>query len=205
MESLIELVRPNSQDTLVALGDFVDRGIDSKRVLEQLIELETRCRLVPILGNHDEMMLSSAHSRSAFDFWMNCGGQATLDSYGEQARISSIPLSHFEFLKRCLDFYETDGLFFVHANYQADQQLDQQSPKVRRWLSLEVHLPEPHMSGRTAVVGHTPQPHHRILDLGHLKCLDTGCGHGGKLTALELQSGERWQVDESGASTTGRT
>jgi len=57
-------------------------------------------------------------------------------------------------------------------------------------------VPGPHVSGRTAVVGHTPQP--EVLDLGHLICLDTGCAYGGKLTAMDMGSGTLWQA--SGAS-----
>jgi serine/threonine protein phosphatase 1 len=53
-------------------------------------------------------------------------------------------------------------------------------------------------SGKTAIVGHTPQKDGRVLDLGHLKCIDTFCGHGGLLTALDVGSGQIWQVTEGG-------
>ena len=65
---LIELIDPQPDDVLVPLGDFVDRGIDSKGVIEQLISLADRCRLVPILGNHEEMMLGAREGRSDFRF-----------------------------------------------------------------------------------------------------------------------------------------
>ena len=57
LAKLIELIELQPDDVLVPLGDFVDRGIDSKGVIHQLISLGDRCRLVPILGNHEEMML----------------------------------------------------------------------------------------------------------------------------------------------------
>ena len=67
------------------------------------------------------------------------------------------------------------------------------------WRPLEGNdLPGPHYSGKVAIVGHTPAKNGRILDLGHLKCIDTGCGHGGLLTALDVTSGRIWQVTESG-------
>ena len=94
---LIERVAPQPDDVIVPLGDFVDRGIDSKGVIEQLIALANRCRLVPILGNHEEMMLGAREGWSDFRFWMNCGGLACLDSYGSTGRIDLIPRSHFTF------------------------------------------------------------------------------------------------------------
>ena len=56
------------------VGDYIDRGIDSKGVLDQLIALADRCRLVPLLGNHDEMMLNARNGKDDFRFWMDCGG-----------------------------------------------------------------------------------------------------------------------------------
>jgi serine/threonine protein phosphatase 1 len=78
------------------------------------------------------------------------------------------------------------------CNYDPDLPLDQQDDRTLRWLSLRDSVPRPHRSGRVAVLGHTPQP--EILNLGHLICLDTGCAHGGKLTAMEVGSGEVWQA-----------
>jgi serine/threonine protein phosphatase 1 len=54
------------------------------------------------------------------------------------------------------------------------------------------------LNGKIAVVGHTPQASDQILDLPHLKCIDTACGYDGLLTALDVSTGQIWQVDESG-------
>jgi serine/threonine protein phosphatase 1 len=66
---LLELVQPEPKDLLVTLGDYVDRGPDSKGVLDRLIDLKTRCRHIPLIGNHDLMMLAARedldHFRSA--------------------------------------------------------------------------------------------------------------------------------------------
>jgi serine/threonine protein phosphatase 1 len=194
--ALIDAIDPQSDDTIITLGDYVDRGIDSKGVLDQLIALADRCRLVPILGNHDEMMLRSRDGKDDFKFWMNCGGIAALDSYGSSGRIDLIPAAHFRFLERCLSYHETDTHFFVHANYRPDLPLNRQDDRSLRWLSLRDSVPGPHCTGRIAVLGHTPQPD--VLDLGHLVCIDTGCCNGGWLTALDVGSGEKWQVDERG-------
>lgn len=197
LAKLIELIDPQPDDVLVPLGDFVDRGIDSKSVIEQLIALADRCRLVPILGNHEEMMLGAREGWSDFRFWINCGGLACLDSYGSTGRIELIPRRHFGFLESCRTYFETDRHFFVHANYKPEVPLDRLDIQTLRWLSLRDYVPpSPHCSGKVAIVGHTPQP--EVLDLGYLKCLDTNCCYGGWLSALDVDTNQLWQVDEKG-------
>ena len=63
LAKLIEAVAPQPDDTVVPLGDYVDRGIDSRGVIDQLISLAGRCRVVPILGNHEEMLLGGQFDR----------------------------------------------------------------------------------------------------------------------------------------------
>jgi serine/threonine protein phosphatase 1 len=188
LASILRAIAPQPDDTLICLGDYVDRGMDSKGVLDMLIELSRCCRFVPILGNHDEMMLKARESKSALREWMEFGGIATLDSYGSSGQIDLIPDEHFEFVESCLPSFETDTHFFVHANYDPELPLDQQDERTLRWLSLRDSVPGPHVSGKIAVVGHTPQPN--ILNLGHLICLDTGCAYGGTLTAMEMGTEE---------------
>lgn len=197
LAKLIETIEPRLGDTVVPLGDYVDRGIDSRGVIDQLISLAGRCRLVPILGNHEEMLLGAREGRSDFRFWMNCGGMKCLDSYGSTGRMELIPSAHVEFLRSCRTCFETERHFFVHANYEPNVPLDRQTPHTLRWLSLRDYVPPaPHCSGKVAVVGHTP--HSEILDLGYLKCLDTRCCYGGWLTALDVDSGQVWQTNERG-------
>jgi len=197
LAALIEAIDLQPQDTLVTLGDYVDRGIDSKGVLEQLIALKSKCNLVPILGNHDEMMLHSRDGRSDFQFWLDCGGDSCLDSYGSTSKLNLIPPSHFRFLESCLSYYETEKHAFVHANYKPEIPLDQLDDHTLRWLSLRDYVPSNrHCSGKTFVVGHTPQP--EVLDLGHLICIDSGCCSGGWLTAMDINTKQVWQVNEKG-------
>lgn len=197
LSSLIESIAPQQDDTIVTLGDYVDRGIDSKGVIDILITLGDRCSFVPILGNHEEMMLGARESQSDFQFWMNCGGITCLDSYGSTGRIELVPRAHFAFLESCRPFFETDQNLFLHANYKPDVPLDRLDLHTIRWLSLRDYVPPTrHCSGKTVVVGHAPQA--ELLDLGHLKCIDTGCCNGGWLTALDVDSGQVWQVNEMG-------
>ena len=197
LTALIEAIRPRPDDTIIPLGDYVDRGIDSKGVLDQLIDLSSRFKLMPIPGNHDQMMLHARDGRSDFEFWLNCGGDAALDSYGSTRRLDLIPRDHIRFLESCRSYFETDTHIFVHANYKPDVLLEELDDHTIRWLSLRDYVPpKRHCSGKVVVVGHTPQT--EVLDLGYLICLDTGVWKGGWLTALDVESGKIWQVSGSG-------
>jgi serine/threonine protein phosphatase 1 len=198
LASVLQAIRVSQKDTVVLLGDFIDYGLDSMGVLDLLIDLEGSCRLVALLGNHEEMMLSARHGRTALEFWLNCGGVATLESYGFGARLSDIPERHWQFLECCLPFFETETHLFVHANFLPSLPLREQSGEVLRWRSLEDSVPGVHVSGKVAVVGHTPQMTREVLDLGHLLCIDTYVHGGGWLTAIDVATGQVWQADERG-------
>ena len=198
LETLLQVIGPTSADTVISLGDVVDRGPDSRKAVELLLGLQTKCQLKPVLGNHEEMLLAVVLKNSAPHSWIQHGGAATLDSYGFDGDLSVIPQEHIQFLNSFANSVETEKHFFVHANYDAALPLEQQLPRTLRWLSLECHVPEPHFSGKIAVVGHTPDRSGEIFALRHLKCIDTYCHGGGWLTALDVESGKIWQCSESG-------
>jgi serine/threonine protein phosphatase 1 len=196
LRAIIEAIQPTSEDTLVTLGDYVDRGPDSRGVLDCVIELEQRCRLVPLLGNHEIMMLDTLGNMSVILPWLESGGDATVRSY--EGRLQNVPKEHVAFMRRCRTFYETSTHFFVHANYAADIALNEQPDYLLFWEHLHFHTPPPHENGKIAIVGHTAQRGAEVLDLGHVICIDTFCHGGGWLTALDAESGEIWQADRNG-------
>ena len=198
LEAVLEAIGPAAEDTVVTLGDYVDRGPDSPGTIRRLIALGEECRLIPILGNHDEMLLDLVARRSSlFSAWLSFGGDATLAAYGCEAP-EEIPASHVDFLKNCHQWCEMEHHFFVHASYLPDQPLDSQPGTVLRWESIRDEPPAAHYSGKTAILGHTAQASGRVLDLGYLKCIDT-CVYGdGCLTAMEVESGQIWQADKAG-------
>ena len=198
LETLLAAIRPQPVDTLVLLGDYVDRGPQSRGVIERLLGLQQQCRLVPLLGNHDEMMLAVYDGRKElYVDWLLFGGNATLESYGT-LQVDKVPAAHIEFLRSCRLFYESDHHFYVHGNYRAELPLLVQPTETLLWESLKVRQPGPHCSGKTAIVGHTSQKSGEILDLGYLKCIDTRCYGEGWLTALDVESGQVWQADKNG-------
>lgn len=195
LEAILDKIAPTADDTLVTLGDYIDRGPNSRRVLEILLDLPQRCRLIALKGNHELLMQRAIDIPGNMLFWMQSGGLATLASYGG---LSEIPPQHIEFVRNCVDYHETETHLFVHANYDPELPLAELDEHQLCWLHLNLLLPAPHFSGKTVVMGHTPQRSGEILDGGHLLCIDTYCFGSGWLTALDVATGEVWQADKSG-------
>lgn len=195
LQTLIEAINPKADDTLVLLGDYVDRGIDSKGVLDYIIELKNRCSLIPILGNHDEMMLKARDSEADLQAWMEFGAVSALDSYG--GSIHDVPEAHYYFLEQCHSYWESDSHIYLHANYKPELPIAKQDNHTIRWLSMRDYVPPSrHCSGKTVFVGHTPQS--KVLDLGYLVDLDTGCCKGGWLTAMDVETRQTCMANEAG-------
>ncbi len=183
---MIEAIDPGAEDELILLGDYVDRGPDSRDVVDQIIELQSTCRVIALRGNHEIMLLGVALHGLDSEFWLRSGGQATLSSYG--GSLSKIPARHLTFFQGLRSYYETSDSIFVHAGYKHDCSMSQQGDAATYWCHLTIPPPPPHQSGKRVFVGHTPQAGGNILDFGHLVCVDTYCFGGGFLTALDVDS-----------------
>ena len=197
LSTLIEAIDPQSDDTIVTLGDYVDWGPNSRSVIRHLVELSARCHLVPLLGNHEEMLIQALESDSALRAWLDFGGEQTLLSYPYDGK-DIIDPDHVRFIRGCRDFFETDDFIFAHANYDPDLPMDQQPSLRLRWEHVERDRQRPHASGKTVIVGHTPQTEGEVLDLGFLLCLDTDCSREGWLTAMDVRSGKVIQTNQLG-------
>jgi serine/threonine protein phosphatase 1 len=203
LEKLLAELSVRRDDVVVMLGDAIDRGPDSRGVILQLLELQKRCKLVSILGNHEQMMLDAIEGLIPVQEWLIHGGAQTLDSYDKTAGVDAIDPEHIEFIESWGDVYETEGHFFVHGNYLPSRPLEFQPWVDLRWQSLKWHTPGPHCSGKTAILGHTSNKQGEILNLGHLVCIDTYCCGGFWLTALDVTTGRVWQTNEAGEFRTG--
>lgn len=195
LEALLAAIAPTPDDTLITLGDYIDRGPHASRVLDLLLQLRQECRLISLKGNHELLMVRALESATQMQYWMQSGGLATLASYGG---IDGIPREHRQFIDDCVTYHETDSHIFLHANYHPDRELADQSEQHLFWEHLNFVLPEPHFSRKTVIVGHTPQRNGEILDCGYLVCIDTYCFGTGWLTAYDIDSGHIWQANKSG-------
>ena len=195
LTSLINFVELRPDDTIVTLGDYVDRGPDSAAVLESVMALGNTHKLVPLRGNHEIMMLDARDKKSWLGPWLSYGGEATLRSYG--GSFDDVPDTHFEFLENRLEpYYECETHFFVHANAAATVALADQSDAALYWQKCKD--PDPHCSGKIMVCGHTPQQTGLPFSNGNSICIDTWAFGDGWLSCLDVDSGTVWQANESG-------
>lgn len=192
-------------DRIITLGDYVDRGPDSRGVIDRLITLRQQGKLVAIRGNHDLMMVGSAQSRST-GHWMVHGGRETLESYfttEKQDWPKAIPEPHWEFLSNLNDFHEDEDFFCVHARVEAGLSLEDQPESALMWEKLEE--PVEHYSGKTMICGHTKLSNGIPLRFPKTIAIDTGAyTTDGWLTALEWPSLAYWQANQVGETRKGQ-
>ncbi len=204
LRSLLDVIRPDSTDTIVTLGDYVDRGPASSEVIEILTELVSVCMLIPILGNHEVMMQNALKNRREFEYWLFNGGKSTVLSYGGD--MNNMPMHHRTFLKFCKRYHETDSHIFLHAAYDSVTPLDRQTDDLLFWQHVDEHFsPDPHISGKKVICGHTPQMDGEIRDLGHIQIIDTFCYGDRWLTAFDVNTGEFVQARADGKLRDGRS
>lgn len=198
LEALLEALQLGQNDALITLGDYVDRGPDSRQVLDLLIELYDAKRVIPLRGNHELMMMRARDSQADERFWRNYGGDEALASYATKerpGRLSDVPQRHWQFMATdCCDYVQTEDHIFVHAGVNKVLPLDEQIEEDLFWQLLADR--GPHCSGKTVICGHTTQHSGMPRNLGHTICIDTGAYCGGWLTALDVRSLDYWQTTE---------
>jgi serine/threonine protein phosphatase 1 len=174
--------------TLVFLGDYIDRGPDSRGVLQRLCRLQDQRPCVLLCGNHEEMLLDALAGRydGAVTDWLRNGGDATLRSYGVPGirRLGeTLPEEHLKLLQALREHWETEEYVFVHAGI-APAGPDATDRDTKLWMRISPD--EAYGYGKTVICGHTPyQSPARGPDWINI---DTGCGKlpSAPLTALLL-------------------
>jgi predicted MPP superfamily phosphohydrolase len=199
---LIEGLPLESGDRLVFLGDYIDRGPDSKGVVAYILELQKRNDLefVCLKGNHEDMFMSYLGLPGQHgDMFLYNGGRATLDSYGINSKNASldeikeqIPRSHFEFFENLKGYFVIEPFLCVHAGIHPLKPLEAQTETELLWIRNEF-IYNPHRLPYTVLFGHTPQ-HSVFFDLPYKIGLDTGLVYGNKLSCLEFTEKVLYQV-----------
>jgi serine/threonine protein phosphatase 1 len=189
---------PVDRVTLVYLGDYVDRGPDSRRVIEMLLAPPpvAGAEAVHLLGNHERLMLDAiappaGTSRDAIDealgLWLLNGGAETMDSYGmRDGQRFHVPREHIAFLRGLKLSHAAGGYVFVHAGVLPGVPLDQQDGRNLVWIR-EPFLSSDADHGATVVHGHTPIRSGRIEVRPNRIGIDTAAVFGGPLTCLVLE------------------
>jgi serine/threonine protein phosphatase 1 len=186
-----------SQDTLIFVGDYIDRGPDSKGVIDAILDIRKNIRdVVCLTGNHEDMFLNYCLDRRNENLYMSNGGMRTLASYGfspEGTEQLILPPSHREFFTGLRTYHETDDYIFVHAGLRPGIPLDRQDREDLLWIRFEF-INSPYDFGKTVVYGHTPVSLNKPLIDKNKICIDTGAVYGGKLTCIELPEMTIYQV-----------
>jgi serine/threonine protein phosphatase 1 len=197
-DTLLEHLSIVPSDTVVVLGDVIDRGPGTLEVIERLIQLRERCRLVFIMGNHEQMFLESLENRQMLQPWLEFGGLETLMSYGERAEATGrLPADHVEFLRTGVDYFENASTIFVHANLEPGRPLATQTAEWLRWTRFSGNE-QPWPTGQRVICGHTAQKSGRVWVGDGWVCIDT-CAYGGEfLTALDVGSDLVYQARQTG-------
>ena len=207
LDALLARVAPAAEDVLVTLGDYVDRGPDTRGVLNRLIELKQSRPVVCLRGNHELMMLDAWRGgRGEKEMWLSVGGAACLGSYGaspgRSGTLESIPPEHWNFLQNELvAYHETDRFLFVHAGVMCDVDMTDQPDYALFWDFLPDAMR--HHSGKLVICGHTSQRSGEPKVIPGAVCIDTRVHAGGWLTCLDALSGRYWQADMLGRTREG--
>jgi serine/threonine protein phosphatase 1 len=193
--------RPPEPPMLVFLGDYVDRGADSRGVVDLILQMKAypRFEVVALKGNHEEALLQFLDQPAFGSTWLDHGGAATLASYGIQPPATrtdpdawasvrdefdkALPQAHREFYTT-LELMRVVGDYaFVHAGVRPGVALDQQAERDLLWIRQEF-LQDRGPFGKVIVHGHTPSEEPQLMT--HRLGVDTGAYATGVLTAVRL-------------------
>ncbi len=202
LDTLLALVDIRPHDTLVVLGDAINRGPGTQQVLDRLVALAAQCKLVFILGNHEEMLLDAVRGKRGANFDFNeMGGAATIASY--QGSLANLPPAHLAFIESAVDYWESGAAIFVHANLEPGVPLRKQTPLWLRWTHINgteppfVHAQAPNLRTRV-ICGHSPQRNGLPTVFPGWVAIDTWAFNGGWLTCLDVESNQVYQANQLG-------
>ena len=188
------------EDLVVFIGDYIDRGDDSKGVIDRLITFQQKhANTIFLRGNHEDMFLAFLGLPGTLgeSFLVN-GGKQTLISYGidpdiapEQVR-ALLPAQHYSFYLNLESYIITPKFVLVHAGLNPLRDLRAQLDEDLFWIRDEF-IHNIHRFEKTVIFGHTPYQdvmYHPPFKIG----IDTGLVYGNKITCIELLSGTVFQV-----------
>jgi serine/threonine protein phosphatase 1 len=190
LEDLISVIDPKPQDTLVFLGDYIDRGEMGREVIDFLIELSDETPCVFLRGNHEDMFLTFLEFGSNRTLYFANGGMKTIESYirpdsftSPEQVVRAMPGSHRRFFSRLKWYHEDENYLYVHAGIKPHLGIELQDRNELIWIRDEFIF-SPTGIKKKVIFGHTPfaRPMVKSDKIG----IDTGAVYGGTLTAIQL-------------------
>ncbi len=188
-------------DELILLGDYIDRGPNSKGVLEKVIELQKNGAIV-LRGNHEDMLLRAVKGDNKWsEIWLRNGGVETLESYGVSVSEADLVFpdddlwqKHLHFIDTLKYYYETEEAIFVHAGIDPKIPLEETPASILAWIREDFY--STYDGDKTVVFGHTPtqilhkdqQNNDVFFGTNHVIGIDGGAAFGGQLNCLNIRS-----------------
>jgi serine/threonine protein phosphatase 1 len=168
--------QPAGKRSIVTLGDYVDRGPQSKRVIDILMRAPNCAPgfdLTCLRGNHEQMMIDHLEGRDSWGDWIRNGGDATLASYTDR----KVPDEHLAWLKALPMLAYDEHRLYVHADIDPKLAPADQKELILLWSREKFGMG---YQGKHVIVGHTPK-HDNPITIGGRTDLDTGAYESGRL------------------------
>lgn len=182
LQRLLRSIEPTRDDTFIFLGDYIDRGENSRAVLDQLMQLDRAHRCIFLKGNHEDLFLN-AYEGGPMEWlnWLGNGGNATLRDFDQTLP----PDPYVAWMRRLVLSHETDAYYFVHAGLRPGAPPEASTDMDRLWIR-EPFLSSTYDWGKRVVFGHTVQLNGPLVQPNKIG-IDTGaCLRIGRLTGLIL-------------------
>jgi serine/threonine protein phosphatase 1 len=227
LHNIMQMIpRDVDSDTLVFLGDLIDRGADAPGVVSDVLELqrERPDRVIALRGNHEQMLLDCIDEGMRIWLAPNTGGVRTFEQYtNSQLRVASekdfeaarlniseaVPSEHISFFREMPFYYEDDFALYVHAGLDQGKHPRDTDPHALLWMrDMEFYK---HYTGKPCLFGHTPTPflplrgrvgRHGIYICHSAIGIDTGYDIHSPLSCLELPSFTLYQAFADGETET---
>lgn len=161
--ALPAILQHSNSGTIITLGDYVDRGPDSRLVIQRLMDM-SECpdwKLICLQGNHEDIMLKTCRKPLSPDWWIDNGGGYTLVSYGHPRQgvvdLSVVPKEHLDWIDKLPLMHVDQHRVYVHAGVDPNMPLDRQGKDVLQWK----------LYNHNTDVGHRSHKNHRHVVHGH--------------------------------------
>ncbi|MCO6431614.1 MAG: serine/threonine protein phosphatase [Deltaproteobacteria bacterium] len=201
LEFLISKEKLSDQDGLIFIGDYIDRGPDSKGVIDLLLAIKDEIPEVVFLkGNHEDMLLSFlGYPGNMGEVYLFNGGKEFFASYGLKQHemnadaLEALPKAHLSFFLNLESYVGLENYVFAHAGLDPLRDLASQLDSDLFWIR-DAFIANIHRFEKVVIFGHTPY-HEVMFDLPYKIGIDTGLVYGNKLSCLELVNKEIFQID----------
>ena len=193
------------EDLIIYLGDYIDRGLKSKQVIDQIIKLKNKqIKTIHLMGNHEELMIDFLfNKKNNIKNWLNFGADQTFKSYNieivefikdgfedhvidrlRNALLEKMSSDHIDFFNNLELTFSTEKYLFVHAGIDPDKNLIEQTKNDYLWARSSDFFHKDFKAEKIIIHGHTPE--RNVVNNLHRVNIDTGCYFSGELSCVCL-------------------